>query len=171
MRQEAIAALLPEIFRRSLQLEPSVLHALLAVMEGLHAPSEEILAQLALFFDPDQTPDRFIPFLSQWVGMDIFLQQEEGKPPAFPPGMGRLRDLILASTTLARWRGTRRGLIALLEIATGTSGFQITDGTDQPFHMIVHYPPASQAYASFIRRIVDLEKPAYVTYELVELSG
>lgn len=171
MQREDIARLLPEIFQRTLPNEPPVLAALLGVMETLHTPAEQMLATLDSYVDPDLTPDRFIPFLARWVGLDIFLEQDEQGRPHFASGLGRIRDLILASGELARWRGTKEGLIRTLEIATGQTGFTVSELYDQPYHIIVTYPPTAAPYAQLLRRLVDLEKPAYVTCEVLEQSN
>lgn len=162
MDRRDIARLLPGVFQRTLGPRPNVLDALLGVMEQIQAPSEATLARLDTYFDPDRAGDRFIPFLARWADMDILLS-DDGQ---FPAGMARLRDLILAAVFLAKWRGTRYGLVRFLEIATGARGFQMHDAPDQPFHVIITCPEAADAYRALIEQIIELEKPAYVTYEL-----
>ena len=72
-----------------------------------------------------------------------------------------------------RWRGTARGLIQFLETAPGVEGVKIDErplGPDQqplPFHMIIHMPAAAQDYRVLIERIVRMEKPAYMTYQIL----
>ena len=59
-----------------------------------------------------------------------------------------------------------------LETATGATGFEIEEivadehGEIIPFHIRVRVPEEATAYVTLIRRIIDIEKPAYVTYEL-----
>ncbi|MEZ4870560.1 MAG: phage tail protein [Caldilineaceae bacterium] len=167
MKREAIARLLPELFQRTLPAEPNVLSALLGVMETQQMPVEAVLAELDRYLDADQTPARFVPFLAQWVGMDIFLEEDAEGNLAFAGGLGRMRDLILAANSLARLRGTKQGLIRMLETATGLTGFVIMDPREKPYHIVVQCPAVAAAQERLIRRIVELEKPAYVTFELV----
>jgi phage tail-like protein len=176
MKQTEIASLLPGVFQRTL-FPGHPLFAMLEVMEDLHAPAEQAFANLDLFFDPYRSPDRFVPFLADWVDLERLLVQspEEravtGTAP-LPSGLGRLRDLIATAASLSRSRGTVRGLIRFLETATGVQGFQIDenvpgpDGQPKPFHMLIRAPAAAARFQIMIERIVEAEKPVYLTYEL-----
>lgn len=173
MRQNELKHLLPEIYRRTID-SGGPLQAFLDVMEELHAPSEEILAQLEEYFDPYRTPDRFVPFLAACVDLDRLLPESAENTrehPQFPSGLGRLRELIAAAAFLSKWRGTRKGLITFLETATGAEGFAIRENTtrtgeERPFHLDVRAPAAAERYRELVEQIVQMEKPAYVTYEL-----
>ena len=181
MKRNEIEQLLPSILRYT-AYPGSPLVALLDVMESLHAPSEEILDNLAAFLDPYQAPDHFVPYLARWVDLGRFLTEapafgradsetlSEVSTP-FPPGLGRLRDLISSAAQLWQWRGTRRGLLGLLETATGIKGFEIDEpvspaGPARPFHLLVCAPAQAELYQRLIEQILEMEKPAYVTYEL-----
>jgi phage tail-like protein len=174
MKQSEIEQLLPEILQRTVR-SGGPLHALLAVMEDLHAPSETTLDELEKYVDPYRTPDRFVPYLARWVDLDRLLPEsteDTDGPPHFPSGLGRLRELVAVAAFLSKWRGTRRGLLAFLETATGIDGFQIREqapGTHEehrPYHLDIQVPPDAAAYRELIEQIVEMEKPAYVTYEL-----
>jgi hypothetical protein len=182
MKRNEIRQLLPSILRHT-AYPGSPLVALLDVMEQLHTPSEEILDNLASYLDPYQAPHHFLPYLAHWVDLSRFLtdspafgRQDSGPlsevSSPFSPGMGRLRDLIASATELWQWRGTRRGLLGLLETATGIKGFEIDEsvvspsGQARPFHLLVRAPAQAQSYYRLIERILEMEKPAYVTYEL-----
>ena len=94
--------------------------------------------------------------------------------PAHPisSGLGRLRELIAWAAYLSQRRGTRQGLLKFLEVATGIPGFAVdedvkgADGRTIPFHLRVRAPKAARTHRSLVERIITLEKPAYVTYEL-----
>jgi phage tail-like protein len=175
MKQSEIASLLPGIFQSTLQPH-SVLAALLAIMEGMHAPSDVILQNLDGFFDPYRTPDRFVAFLSGWVDLERLLVEspEERAMTSvspLPTGLGRLRELVAAAAYLAQWRGTKKGLQRFLETAIGIAGFEIdeaviVDGLPKPFHIQVRAPKGSAPFSVLIQRIIEQEKPAYVTYDL-----
>ncbi|MGC9347463.1 MAG: phage tail protein [Anaerolineae bacterium] len=186
MKRNEIEQLLPEVFRRTVQ-PGNPLFALLEVMESLHEPSEEVLEQLDLFFDPYRTPDNFVPYLARWVDLHRFLAElpepergGESGAAGFVPfagGLGRLRELIATAAYLSKWRGTATGLLRFLETAVGQRGFEIDeapsgpDGRARPFHMLIRAPAETERYRVLIERIIEMEKPAYVTYDLEFLEG
>lgn len=177
MKTAEIAGLLPQVFRSSLD-EGGVLAVLIEAMARQHAPSEAVLDQLDARFDPCRTDDRFVPLLARWVDLDrLFVQSAaDGSAPAhgevISTGIGRLRELVARAADLSQWRGTRRGLLAFLETATGAQGFHIDEqvagdgGEPRPFHMCVHVPAGLAEHRVLIERIVEFEKPAYVTYDI-----
>lgn len=175
MKQNEIVQLLPTIFQRTMQ-EGTPLFALLAGMEALSAPDEAVLERLEAFFNPYRAPDSFVPFLASWVDLEwILLEASEeftALTPPLPSGIGRLRELVAAATFLAQWRGTAKGLLRFLETASGMQGFVINErvldshGRPRPFHIVVQVPPEAAPYQAMIKRIIDSEKPAYVTYDL-----
>lgn len=161
MRSAEILHLLPGVLQRTAR-EGSPLTALLGVMDGLHAPSEARLEDLDALFDPRRAPDRFVPFLARWVDLDL----------PVTTGLGRLRELVAAGVELSRWRGTARGLLLFLSTATGRKDFQLeervpgSDGSPRPFHIRVRASAELAPHRPMLERIIELEKPAYVTYEL-----
>jgi phage tail-like protein len=170
MKRAEIERLLPAIFQRTVQ-EDAPIGTILHVMEALHAPSEEILADLSAIFAAYRTPDRFVPFLARWLDLERLFEERvdlrdpqlSGRP-AISSGLGRLRALIAVAPQLSQWRGTKRGLLLFLETATGVSGFEIEEHA--PFHICVRAPGNVSRHQPLIDRILSLEKPAYVTYEL-----
>lgn len=161
MKSAEILRLLPGVFQRTAR-EGGPLMALLGVMDVLQAPTEATLEELDALFDPRRAPDRFVPFLAHWVDLDL----------PVTTGLGRLRELVAAGVELSRWRGTARGLLLFLSTATGRRDFQLDervpgpDGLPRPFHIRVHAPAELEPHRPMLERIIELEKPAYVTYEL-----
>lgn len=174
MKRSELEALLPEVFQRTLR-SGSLLGGLLDVMETLHNPDEQILAEVDAYFDPYRAPERFVPFLARWVDLDRVMDAAPYDDPAsaWPAGLAQLRALIAAAAELARWSGTARGLVRFLALATGVDGFTVDEqvlGPDQrprPFHIAVRVPAGAEGYRALIVRIVEAEKPAYVTYDLI----
>ena len=189
MRSEEIARLLPDVFQAALRppdqgvVEPDRrLAALLEVMEGHHEPVERVLDTLHEHLDPRLAPDRFVPYLAGWVDLEWLLLAAPGEPIPGPvplaSGLDRLRELVADASYLARWRGTARGLLRFLDVATGVPGFTVEEhvsagetaaGQDvpvRPFHIRVVAPRAAEPHRALIERIVASEKPAYVTWEL-----
>jgi len=156
MRSSEIQRLLPGVFQRTLGEGGTPLAAALEAMSALQAPSEAVLQDLDAFFDPRRTPERFVPLLARWMDLEVALN-------AAP---GRLRELIAAAFDLAQWRGTARGLVRFLEIATGVTGFQVEERV-RPFHVRVTVPAEAAGLRPLVEQIVEREKPASVTYELV----
>lgn len=175
MKPQAIEQLLPDVFRRTLR-PGDVLSTLIEVMAAMHLPSEAVIEEIERYFDPYRTPDRFVPFLASWVDLDRFLwfpdESESLNRRPLPLSIGRLRELIAMALELSQWRGTSFGLRRLLETATGVKGFEIDEwvvddaGVPIPFHIAVHAPAQTASHRSLIERILEQEKPVYVTYEL-----
>lgn len=178
MKHREIKQLLPEVFKRTDQ-PGSSLHGLLAAMEALTEPAEEILQHLPLYFNPYNTPEKFLPFLAGWVDLDRFFSNPNNQSIIDASNFlqefdsGRLRELIVAAIQLSKLRGTAKGLQSFLEIATGFKGFEIEETISHektgalPFHIKISAPKAAQIHSLLIERIIEQEKPAYVTYNLV----
>jgi len=172
MKRNEIERLLPGVMQRT-AATGTPLDALLRAMEALQAPDEEVLSRLETYFAPYEAPDEFVPMLARWVDLDRLLAETPDHPAdAFAGGLGRLRELVAAAAYLSKWRGTARGLLRFLETATGLTGWEIDetvpgpDGRPRPFHIRVSAPPGAARYRALVERIVEMEKPAYVTYEL-----
>ena len=184
MKQSEILQLLPEIFQRTTTPE-NPLMVLLEVMEHMHAPAEGVLDGLDRFFDPRRAPDKFVAFLATWVDLASLLRDSPASDEsamdtatsmtapldALSTGTGRLRELVAAAAYLSQWRGTRQGLLHFLETATGLTGFEIDEAVVEknqviPYHLLIIAPGRARPYQSLLHRIITLEKPAYVTYEL-----
>ncbi len=178
MRRKEIEQLLPEVFQRTVR-PGTPLAGILDVMEALHAPVEALLPQVDMFFNPRSTPDAFVPLLARWVALDGLIEDYSQREDArsidrepLPTGLGRLRELVAMSAHLAKHRGTAGGLRQFLEIATGAAGSLIEEqvpdqnGEPKPFHIRVRAPVTLQPHQGLLQRIIELEKPAYVTYEL-----
>ncbi|MEU5722177.1 phage tail protein [Micromonospora sp. NPDC047738] len=165
MRRAAIERLLPAAYQRAAG-PGSVLGALLDVMEALHAPDEAVLADVDALFAPYRAGDGFVAYLTRWVAMDHVVAAPRADAP-LPLPVGRLRDLVAHGALLARWRGTPYGMRTALELATGVSGFLLEEPADRPFHVVVRVPPAAADQLAVITRIVEAEKPAAVTAEIV----
>jgi hypothetical protein len=173
------------------------LGAVLDAMETIHHPIEEILDQLEAWLDPRRAPAPFVPYLASWVDLDRMTGAEAitaiggraagqpGQPgqaalamaaataSAMPvSGLARLRELVASAAELARWRGTRRGLLQFLHIATGLTGFEVDEeprlpgGRPRPFHFVLRGPVEAEPMRPLIERIVESEKPAYVTCDI-----
>jgi phage tail-like protein len=186
MQRERIAALLPQVMQRT-RVTGSLLDGLLAAMEAHHAPIEDAIANLDACFDPLRAPARFVPFLAHWVNLGRWTddarrsgtsRRHSRAPQRMLPSSGRLRLLVAAAAQLAKERGTRAGLVRFLETATGIEGFVVNEEVDaagrpHPFHFVVRAPAAARRLRDLVQQIIEAEKPAFVTYELIseEVEG
>jgi P2-related tail formation protein len=151
----------------------------LDVIETLQEPIEKVRAGLVAYFDPRRCDARFLPMLVHWVNLDRLYPQRGAADlgpdwtigPA-PLPEGRMRELVALAASLAQQRGTAPGLKAFLETAFAAP-FEIDEAVvDErrrpiPFHVRILAPAAVRAQRELITRIIELEKPAYVTFELV----
>lgn len=195
MRHTEIERLLPTVYQQVLQPE-SPLAAILSLMEVLHAPVEKAMQGLDSFIDPRRAPESFVPFLAGWVDFAWLLLEARTPAAArsgpkaarslasgagstsagylLTHGLGNLRELIADAAWLSRQRGTLSGLTRFLEVGTGVEGFEIEervydeDNGPRPFHIRILVPEEADSprYRALITLIVEMEKPASVTYEL-----
>jgi phage tail-like protein len=81
----------------------------LNVFEDVLSPIQAMVSALPELFDPRLAPPAMLERLASWVGA----QRPAGSSEA------RWRHLVRQTLWLHRWRGTKRGLRAALEAATG----------------------------------------------------
>lgn len=143
---------------------------------------EEKIAALATYFDPQQTPEEFLPWLASWTAFTLRADLPVQKQ----------RDFIANIIQLYRRRGTRQNLQDLLSIftkgqptviETPPAGFQIGVrstvgdktillGGERPhyFHVKIALSrmpkKARERQEQIARALIDLEKPAHTDYEL-----
>jgi phage tail-like protein len=174
MQQDEIERLLPGVIQSTIQ-PGDLLHSLLGLMEFLHEPAEDILRNLDHFFDPYRTHDQFVVYLASWLDLDAAWRQADADPTLSPfPEELRLRELLQGATEIARWRGTAYGLNRYLTLATGIQDYRImeqvydSEGRLRPFHIRVIAPARARPLVErgLIARIVEAEKPAFVTCDI-----
>ena len=179
MKSADIIRLLPGVMQRTAHSDSALL-TLAAIMEQLHAPTEAMLGELEQVFDPRQTDRAHLPMLAHWLNLDRLFHADSATATAslwqdrpLPTEAGHMREMIAVAVTISRWRGTHQGRLMLLRTATGLSNFEINDsvcdaqGDIMPFHVQVTYPAEAQSYRELIVRIVEQEKPAYITADIV----
>jgi phage tail-like protein len=152
----------------------------LRIFESVIEPIDRQIDGLEHYFDPDLTPDAFLPWLASWL--DVAL--DDRWPRA------RQVALIRAAPELHRWRGTRRGLAHHLrlyldvepEIEEAAGGLRLGPSTQLGFRTILgesgprhHFTvtlrvpdPSGLDYAA-VAALIDAQKPAHCTYSLVIL--
>ncbi|MEI3853629.1 MULTISPECIES: phage tail protein [unclassified Ensifer] len=171
MRSDEIAQLLPQLYRDTLRMG-GVLDAILAVIEHLHAPIEDRIARFDAFLDPRRAPDGLVELMARWLALEPYLDNGRPEQRGRAVRPGALRDLVAYAAEAARSRGTSGAIIGMLERATAVPGFGIeenpaqADGQPRPFHIRVRVPASAGDQIDLVRRIVSVERPAFVTFEL-----
>ncbi len=170
MTKNEILQLLPDLYRRSAPQSP-LMDGLLDVMSWQHSSLEKTIENISSYYNPFATSDNFVPFLATWVGYDYLVRTEAKDGIGFGPGIGRLRLLISKSVLHSQIRGTLNGMKTVLETATGIEPFEVRENFSikenriRPFHISVKGPAGSDSFSWEIARIIQHEKPAYVTSE------
>jgi phage tail-like protein len=150
--------------------------------EGL----EEIITGIATLFDPKETREEFLPWLAGWVALSLRADWNIEQQKNF------MADVV----PLYRSRGTKANLIKLLgiytigtptidegDIATMQIGLRSTIGKDTrigepPAHFFrvkvnlgkITDDKERERQQQIARALIDLQKPAYTTYELIIAS-
>ncbi|QMS92059.1 phage tail protein [Nostoc edaphicum CCNP1411] len=128
---------------------------------------EEIIDNIHIYFNPQQTPEEFLPWLAGWVALSLRNDWQVEVKKAF----------IQQIVRLYRLRGTKQGLIEILGIYLKNSGFgekvEVFDEFDNfPNYFQVQLtlkdrdPDKYWRQAKIAKAIIDSEKPAQTFYTL-----
>jgi len=85
-----------------------------SIFDRLHADLVDRVDSLPRSFDPSTAPIALVRLLAAWTCLQIPAAWEDDQSAEVP-----LRRFVSEGSPLFRWRGTRRGLEALLRSATG----------------------------------------------------
>jgi phage tail-like protein len=146
---------LPDIFQ-----ENDFLRRFLLIFQEIWEPLEQRQDHMAMYFDPLTCPASFLPWLASWLGLPLNM--------SWP--VARIRHLLAQAMELYSWRGTRYGLIRMIEVCTGLTPV-ITETPSQPFvfHIRVTLPPGSSASTvdkNLIEELIQAHKPAHAGFIL-----
>ena len=123
---------------------------------------EQIIDGLSALYDPAQTPEEFLPWLSKWTALslraDMTLEQQ--------------RRFVARVIQLYQYRGTQENLQELLKLyLTATPTIEVDAEKPYYFHVTIKLPRMEYKYAlrqfEIAQALVELEKPAHTNYELV----
>jgi phage tail-like protein len=175
--------LLPAIYRRSDATGRNFVRELCWILEHMFGPIEDLLDRAHTYFDPQECPEDFLPWLASWSAMLVDLDWPVEKK----------RAIIKSAIELYGIRGTVKGLKKFLLVFTGHEpklienewpfkGFRIESeaaiGVDSvilpPVHlarcfiveMPVKFTDVSPEMVIRIHQIVQMEKPANTHYYL-----
>lgn len=169
---------------------------LLGLNDGVKVPNngsifedkgfEEIIDVISVIFDPNETPELFLEWLSEWTGFSIRADLTTKQQ----------RDFLSRIIKLYRQRGTKENLQELLSIFTvGVPEVREVEGTDfqvginsnigdesvrlggaQPhyFEVLISLPEGIEKkhqelnrQLEIARSLIEMEKPAHTYYKLI----
>ena len=113
-----------------------------------------------MYFDPHTCPASFLPWMASWLHLPF--------NPHWPEA--RHRRLLAQAMELYSWRGTRYGLIRMIEVCTGLTP-EIRNSSSQPyvFHIRITMPPGASSETldkALIEELIQAHKPAHAGYIL-----
>lgn len=149
-----ILGLLPEVLRRAEAVDP-IFQGLVLAMSDMRSPIVAHLDALHDRFDPDRATPGALLAMSRWLGI----------PDGHPIDARARAALVREAIELARWRGTRSGLLRYLELALGVAGCEVRDD-EHPFHLVVRIPSELERERKRITHIVAHQKPAHLTFTI-----
>ena len=146
---------LPDIFQ-----ENDFLRRFLRIFEDIWEPLEQRQDHIEMYFDPHTCPASFLPWLASWLNLPF--------NPHWPEV--RHRRLLAQAMELYSWRGTRYGLIRMIEVCTGLTP-EIRNSSSQPFvfHIRITPPPGTSSETvdkGLIEELIRVHKPAHAGYIL-----
>lgn len=168
---------LPILYR-----EVDFINRFVAIFEQAFEPVVNSFSSMWANLDPLTSPQALLPFLAHWVAW----------PDEPHWSLNHQRRLIRRAVEIYRWRGTRKGLRLYLHLYTGLPETErhisITEpfgqgmvlgnsrlgedtvlGGGNPYHFVVRLRSDRNMKIDeqLVRRIIDSEKPAFCTYELI----
>jgi phage tail-like protein len=146
---------LPDIFQ-----ENDFLRRFLNIFEDIWEPLEQRQDHIEMYFDPLTCPESFLPWLASWLDFPF---------NTYWP-VAQYRRLLAQAMELYRWRGTRYGLIRMIELFTGLTPV-ITENPSESFvfHIRITLPPGSSGETvdkGLIEELIQMHKPAHAGYLL-----
>lgn len=124
---------------------------------------EQSIGNLASLFDPAETREDFLPWLSSWVAFTLRADLDPTQQRAF----------IARIVPLYRRRGTKQNLQDLLSIFTrGVPTIAESDDTGPAHHFTITMrlpraaPEVQLRQSAIAHALIDLEKPAHTYYDL-----
>jgi phage tail-like protein len=124
--------------------------------DELLAPAWLVLDNLEDYFDPSLTPLDFLHVLAAWVGLPVDGNWREEQT----------RRLVSRAVQLYQWRGTRRGVAALVEAYTGIVP-EIEESGGVAWSLASGAPPPGESEPSVRIRV---ELPGDAEEDLVRLT-
>lgn len=149
---------------RYLQYLPGIYHTdfmsrFLAIFESVLTPIEWNVDNFDLYLDPKTAPPDFLPWLADWFSITFDSSWS----------VEQKRELLIEANQIFARRGTAWALARVLEIYTGYEPEILDLEKDQdPFTFTIKLPVTEKEVdRQLIERIVDANKPAHTSYNLL----
>ncbi len=156
--QAALDALVPNVTPSDVAYHYAVKSLATAKNPGL----EKTIGALHRYFDPAKTDEEFLPWLANWVALSLRADWDLDTKRAF------IREVV----GLYRLRGTKAGLLKMLNIYTGRE-VEIYDEFERPAHFFQVRLTLNEADPDELKRkqqiakaIIEQEKPAHTFFAL-----
>lgn len=153
---------------RYLQYLPGIYHTdfmarLLAIFESVLTPIEWNVDNFDLYLNPKTAPPEFLPWLADWFSITFDSSWT----------IEQKRQLLIEAHQIFARRGTAWALARVLEIYTGLEPEILDLEEDQdPFTFTVKIPVSEKEVdRQLIEQIVDANKPAHTSYNLLFKTG
>lgn len=129
----------------------------LLLFQNVWEPLEQRQDHIDMYFDPRTSPANFLPWLASWLDLSFNQHWPET----------RRRRLLAEAIDLYRWRGTRYGLVRMIEVCTGITP-EVTDNPAQPyiFDVKITLPKDGDIDKNLIEELIQAHKPAHAGYRL-----
>lgn len=129
----------------------------LLLFQNVWEPLEQRQDHIEMYFDPRTCPATFLPWLASWLDLSFNQHWPET----------RRRRLLAEAIDLYRWRGTRYGLVRMIEVCTGVTP-EVTDNPAQPFvfDVKITLPKDGEIDKNLIDELIQAHKPAHAGYRL-----
>ena len=129
----------------------------LLLFQNVWEPLEQRQDHIERYFDPRTCPASFLPWLASWLDLSFNQHWPET----------RRRRLLAEAIDLYRWRGTRYGLVRMIEVCTGITP-DVTDNPAQPFvfDVKITLPKDGDIDKNLIEELIQAHKPAHAGYRL-----
>ncbi|MBL7200023.1 MAG: FHA domain-containing protein [Anaerolineae bacterium] len=129
----------------------------LLIFEDLFGPLDQIAAHFDLYLNPRTAPESYLSVLANWLGLVL----DERWPAE------RRRAVLDSAVELYDFRGTKKGLIKLLEASTDCR-VEIQENVDGPHSFRVTLQPGGDQHVDeqMVRHLIETNKPAHTVYSL-----
>jgi phage tail-like protein len=129
----------------------------LLLFEDLFGSMDQAIMHFHLYLDPRTAPESFLGVLAGWLGLVL-----DDRWPA-----ERRRAILRSAVEMYDYRGTKKGMIQLLEATTG-GRVEIEENSQGPhsFRVTIMAPAEGQVDEAIVRYLIDTNKPAQTVYQL-----
>lgn len=179
--KKSLMNFLPDVYQENPK-SASFLERYLEIFDTLYSEVNDRIRDIAVYFDPDATPEEFLQWMAEWIAIeDVYMWNEE-----------QLRFLLKNATRLYKIRGTRQYLEEMIGLYTGRKPYIVEnhalekykqdlvkgDNLEQlygagsfVFTVIVNLGrKVSEREYQILTRLINAAKPAYMGCRLVVLE-